>query len=134
VIFYFWLVDDLYAESYGRQHLNNLTGTPQYIGWATSLLRPHLGDRIVELGAGIGDFTGRLMGRKLAYYACENEPVYLHALRNRFLKTPSVEVLDLAVDDAAALEQLPAAVSDGCRTPPPASVASSPGSPRTAVW
>jgi glycosyltransferase involved in cell wall biosynthesis len=97
VIFYFWLVDDLYAESYGRQHLNNLTGTPQYIAWATALLRPHLGDRIVELGAGIGDFTGRLMGRKLAYYACENEPVYLHALRNRFLKTPSVEVLDLAV-------------------------------------
>lgn len=108
VIFYFWLVDDLYAESYGRQHLNNLTGTPQYIGWATALLRPHLGDRIVELGAGIGDFTGRLMGRKLAYYACENEPVYLHALRNRFLKTPSVEVLDLAVNEAAALEQLPA--------------------------
>ncbi|MFN9461299.1 MAG: glycosyltransferase [Acidobacteriota bacterium] len=108
VIFYFWLVDDLYAESYGRQHLNNLTGTPQYIAWATALLRPHLGDRIVELGAGIGDFTGRLMGRKLAYYACENEPVYLHALRNRFLKTPSVEVLDLAVDHAAALEQLPA--------------------------
>jgi glycosyltransferase involved in cell wall biosynthesis len=108
VIFYFWLIDDLYAENYGRQHLNNLTGTPQYIAWATALLRPHLGDRVVELGAGIGDFTGRLMGRKLAYYACESEPVYLHALLNRFLKTPSVHVLDLPLADAAAFAQLPA--------------------------
>lgn len=108
VILYFWLVDDLYAENYGRQHLNNLTGTPQYISWATTMLRPHLGDRIVELGAGIGDFTGRLMGRKIDYFACENEPVYLHALRNRFLKTPSVHVLELDPATATDFGQLPA--------------------------
>jgi glycosyltransferase involved in cell wall biosynthesis len=108
VILYFWLVDDLYAENYGRQHLNTLTGTPQYIAWATALLRPHLGDRIVELDAGIGDFTGRLMGRKLSYYACESEAVYLHALRNRFLKTPSVQVFDLRIEEPAAYGQLPA--------------------------
>lgn len=108
VILYFWLVDDLYAENYGRQHLNNLTGTPQYIAWATALLRPHLGDRIVELGAGIGDFTGRLMGRKLGYYACESEAVYLHALRNRFLKTPSVQVFDLKLENPADYDQVPA--------------------------
>lgn len=107
VILYFWLVDDLYAENYGRQHLNSLTGTPQYIAWATALLRPHLGDRIVELNAGIGDFTGRLMGRKLDYYACESEAVYLHALRNRFLKTPSVHVYDLQMENAADYDQLP---------------------------
>ncbi len=107
VILYFWLVDDLYAENYGRQHLNNLTGTPQYIAWATSLIRPHLGDRIVELGAGIGDFSGRLMGRKIDYYACENEAVYLHALRNRFLKTPSVQVVELDPATATDFGQLP---------------------------
>ena len=107
VILYFWLVDDLYAENYGRQHLNNLTGTPQYISWATALIRPHLGDRVVELGAGIGDFTGRLMGRKIDYFACENEAVYLHALRNRFLKTPSVHVLELDPATPADFGQLP---------------------------
>ena len=107
VILYFWLVDDLYAENYGRQHLNNLTGTPQYISWATTMLRPHLGDRVVELGAGIGDFTGRLMGRKIDYFACEDEAVYLHALRNRFLKTPSVHVLELNPATSKDFEQLP---------------------------
>src|SRR3954467_5568963 len=31
VIFRFWLIDDLYAVSYGRGVLSNLTGSPQYL-------------------------------------------------------------------------------------------------------
>jgi glycosyltransferase involved in cell wall biosynthesis len=94
-IVYFWVIDDLYVEPYGRAHLNNLTGTPQYVSWLTRLLRRHLGDTVLELGAGIGTLTGRLMGRRERYVACEKEPLYLHALRNRFLRTPSVEVKEL---------------------------------------
>lgn len=110
VIVYFWLVDDLYAESYGRRHLNNLTGTPQYVAWETALIRPHLGDRVVELGAGIGNMSGRLMGKKIDYYACECEPVYLEALRNRFLKTPSVHVLEVDPDRPENFAQIPAGI------------------------
>ncbi len=62
VILYFWLVDDLYEPSYGRGTLNNLTGTPQYVSWVTRIVRPHLGDTVLEIGAGLGNFTGRLMG------------------------------------------------------------------------
>ena len=92
VILRFWLIDDLYAEPYGRAFLNNMTGTPQYLNWLTRLLRPHLGDRVLEIGAGIGNLTGRLMGRRLEYVATERDPLYLHALRNRFLRTPNVTV------------------------------------------
>ncbi len=95
VIFRFWLIDDLYAEPYGRAFLNNLTGTPQYLSWMTRLLRPHLGDTVLELGAGIGNIAGRLMGRRRRYVAAEKDPLYLHALRNRFLRTPNVSVLKL---------------------------------------
>jgi glycosyltransferase involved in cell wall biosynthesis len=95
VIFRFWLIDDLYVEPYGRAFLNNLTGTPQYLSWLARLLRPYLGDTILELGAGIGNLSGRLMGRRLAYVATEKDPLYLHALRNRFLRTPNVSVLQL---------------------------------------
>jgi SAM-dependent methyltransferase len=35
------------------------------------------------------------MGKKLRYVAGEHDPLYLHALRNRFLRTPSVTVCDL---------------------------------------
>src|SRR5579872_3530136 len=59
VILHFWLIDDLYVEPYGRAFLNNLTGTPQYLSWLTSTLRPFLGDTVLELGAGIGNITSR---------------------------------------------------------------------------
>ncbi len=95
VILYFWLVDDLYVEPYGRGMLNNLTGTPAYLAWLTRVLRPQLGDRVFEIGAGIGNLSGRLMSRRLRYVATELDPLYLHALRNRFLKTPSVEINQL---------------------------------------
>jgi SAM-dependent methyltransferase len=92
VILKYWLIDDLYATPYGRGVLNNLTGTPQYLSWLAQTLRPHLGDAVLEIGAGIGNMTGRLMGRRLLYVAAEKDPLYLHALRNRFLRTPNVTV------------------------------------------
>ena len=92
VIFKFWLIDDLYAAPYGRGVLNNLTGTPQYLSWLARVLRPYLGDTVLELGAGIGNLCGRLMGRRLHYVAAESDALHLHALHNRFLRTPNVEV------------------------------------------
>jgi glycosyltransferase involved in cell wall biosynthesis len=102
VILYFWIIDDLYVPTYGRGLLNSLTGTPQYLSWITDVLRPYLGDTVFEIGAGLGNLTGRLMGKRLRYVAAEQDPLYLHALRNRFLRTPSVTVCELNPDDPAA--------------------------------
>ncbi len=107
VILRFWLIDDLYAAPYGRGVLNNLTGTPQYLSWLATKLRPHMGDAVLELHAGIGNIAGRLMGKRLLYVAAENDPLHLHALRNRFLRTPNVVVKRLdpqVAEDVAGLE------------------------------
>jgi glycosyltransferase involved in cell wall biosynthesis len=90
VILKFWIIDDLYAQPYGRAFLNILTGTPQYLNWLTRIVRPFVGDTVLEIGAGIGDITGRLMGRRLRYLASETDPLYAHALSNRFFRTPNV--------------------------------------------
>ena len=95
VVLYFWLIDDLYVEPYGRGLLNNLTGTPQYLAWVARVIRGYLGDTVLELSAGIGNISGRLMGRRLLYVAAEKDPLYLHALKNRFLRTPNVAVTRL---------------------------------------
>jgi glycosyltransferase involved in cell wall biosynthesis len=95
VMLHFWLVDDLYVQPYGRAFLNNLSGTPQYLSWITSIIRPYQGDSVLELGAGIGNLSGRLMAKRLLYVAAESDDLYLHALRNRFLRTPNVEVVKL---------------------------------------
>jgi glycosyltransferase involved in cell wall biosynthesis len=108
VILKFWLIDDLYAAPYGRGVLNNLTGTPQYLSWLARKLRPHMGDTVLELHAGIGNITGRLMGRRILYVAAESDPLHLHALNNRFLRTPNVVVQRLdpeAAGNMAGMEQ-----------------------------
>ena len=79
-----------------------LTRTPAYLKWVTSLIRPALGDTVFELGAGTGTLTGLLMGRRARYMAAESDPLYLHALRNRFLRTPNVEVVDTAAYEQRA--------------------------------
>ena len=107
VIFKFWLIDDLYAAPYGRGVLNNLTGTPQYLSWVARKVRPYVGDEVLEVGAGIGNLTGRLMARRMLYIAAETDPLYLHALRNRFLRTPNVAVQRInpeTPEDLAGLE------------------------------
>ena len=107
VIFRFWLIDDLYAEPYGRGVLNNLTGTPQYLSWLAQKLRPHVGDEVLEINAGIGNLAGRLMSRRTLYVAAESDPLHLHALRNRFLRTPNVAVQRIdptSLADLAGLE------------------------------
>jgi glycosyltransferase involved in cell wall biosynthesis len=106
VILKFWVIDDLYSAPYGRGVLNNLSGTPQYLSWLARAVRPWVGDAVLEIGGGIGNITGRLMGRRQLYVVTEHDPLYLHALRNRFLRTPNVcvERVDPArVEDLQAL-------------------------------
>jgi SAM-dependent methyltransferase len=98
VVLRFWLIDDLYSEPYGRAFLNNLTGTPQYLNWLTRILRPYVRNTVLEIGAGIGNLSARLMARRLRYVAAESDPLYLHALQNRFLRTPHVSVRRLQPD------------------------------------
>jgi SAM-dependent methyltransferase len=106
VIFRFWVIDDLYATPYGRGVLNNLTGTPQYLSWLARTLRPYLGDTVLELGAGIGNLSGRLMGRRVQYVSGETDALHLHALRNRFLRTPNVQVRRIDPADPADFADL----------------------------
>ncbi len=107
VILHYWVIDDLYSSPYGRGVLNNLTGTPQYLSWLARKLRPYVGDSVLEIGAGIGNITGRLMGRRVLYVAAEKDPLHLHALRNRFLRTPNVVVQRMdpeSPEDMAGME------------------------------
>jgi SAM-dependent methyltransferase len=108
VIFKYWLIDDLYSAPYGRGVLNNLTGTPQYLSWMAAEVRPYTGDEVLELGAGIGNIAARLMARRALYVAAEKDPLHLHALRNRFLRTPNVQVRRAdpeSPDDLAGLRE-----------------------------
>jgi SAM-dependent methyltransferase len=78
----------------------------RYNDWIWESIAPHVGNRVLEVGAGIGNMTRVLYGRDLIV-ATDIELPYLHILRNRFARNPTIHVhkLDLNGDDYLALKQ-----------------------------
>ena len=64
--------------------LANLSGAEEYNDWMFDHVKPYLGPRIIELGSGIGNFTGALMSTKPSeIVVTDTSPSYLQRLRDR---------------------------------------------------
>src|SRR5215471_5016387 len=79
--------------------LSTLEGADNYADWIYELVRPHLGDRVLEVGAGHGELTERLR-RDAHVTATDLSKRCIDALAKRFAGDPNVEVLQA---DVAAL-------------------------------
>ncbi len=97
-ILYFTLVDDLYDERYTQGMLSSLSRTHRLDRWTADMVRPHLGDRVLELGAGLGSLTVQLLPRE-SYCATDTNPLHLDFLATLFARQPRVAVRRLAADD-----------------------------------
>jgi glycosyltransferase involved in cell wall biosynthesis len=93
------------SEASGYVTLERLGSLTRYNRWIWENIKPWVGHRVLEVGAGIGNMTRVLYGRDLIV-ATDVELPYLHILRNRFSRTPTVHVqrLDLNSDDSLALK------------------------------
>ncbi len=93
------------SEAGGYVTLERMGRLSQYNGWIWDSIEPYVGDRVLEVGAGIGNMTRVLYGRELIV-ATDVELPYLHMLRNRFSRNPTIKVekLDLNSDDCLALQ------------------------------
>jgi SAM-dependent methyltransferase len=85
------------AASDGGAHDANLDvagdSAPNYLGWVAEQCMPHLGRRVLEVGAGIGAITARYQhGRQVV--ANDLSPVCVAALRDRFAGCANVRVDD----------------------------------------
>ncbi len=86
------VVDDIYAEDeYGSHILASLQGARRFNKWMGDVLRPHVGDRVLEIGAGIGTLTAQFIPRD-AYCATDINPHYLHYLRSYAVGKPYLSV------------------------------------------
>lgn len=100
---HYWLIDDLYKEDeYGSRMLIELERTRRFILWMGETLRPFIGDRVLEIGAGIGNFTNQFIPRDL-YIASDINPNYLHYLRSYSFGKPYLRVMEINVQDPEAL-------------------------------
>ncbi len=105
-IFKYWVVDDLYADDpWGGAILHNLERARRFNRWMADAIRPYLGARVLEIGAGIGNLTHWLLPRE-RYVASDINPHYLHYLRNGTVGKPYLEVARVDLEDAASFAQL----------------------------
>jgi glycosyltransferase involved in cell wall biosynthesis len=91
-------VDDQENADSGYKTLLRLSRAERYNRWILEQLAPWLGQRVLEIGAGIGTFTRYLLGRELIL-ATELNPRYLRILGNAFERHTRVEVVPLDFTD-----------------------------------
>ena len=84
----FWLIDDIYKEDeYGSHILVSLEKARRFNLSMAQTLAPYIGDRVLEIGAGIGTLTSQFIPREftllqtsilLIFLTCEDIPVENH--------------------------------------------------------
>jgi glycosyltransferase involved in cell wall biosynthesis len=100
------VIDDLYNEdAWGGAILHNLERAQRFNRWMADAVRPHLGQRVLEIGAGIGNLTAWLLPRE-RYLASDVNPNYLQYLRNFAAGKPYLEVARVDLEDAACFAPL----------------------------
>ena len=100
----YWIVDDLYREDeYGARILHNLEKVHRFNRWMADIIALHVGDRVLEIGAGIGNITGWLTPRDL-YVASDVNPHYLDYLRNFSQGKPYLGVERIDVEDPRSFD------------------------------
>jgi SAM-dependent methyltransferase len=105
---YATLANDADNEHEGYSTLRTLeVGAPNYNAWLARSFAPWAGNRVLEIGAGIGTITAHLAQGRELITALEVDAFYVRRLKNRFRAQPNVEPLlgDVALADWQSLAE-----------------------------
>ena len=91
VIMRCYLSRDIYRDP-GAHILDSLSGTKRFNRWMADTVRPFIGKRVLELGAGIGNMTQQLAGGRKHYVASDIDEEHLARQRVRFRGRPNLEI------------------------------------------
>jgi SAM-dependent methyltransferase len=84
--------------SYTVEDQQRMAKAKNYFAWQGRLVRRELGRRVVEVGCGVGNFTGMLLDREVIV-ALDAEPECIERIRARYPNQPNLSAI---VCDAAA--------------------------------
>jgi len=91
------------ADQAGAETLEIMEAAPKYNSWQFSRVAPYLGRRICEVGAGIGNMSTLISGRRPELLVLtDTDPYYRGVLQDRFVSSPEVVVNELTLPDASA--------------------------------
>jgi len=91
------------TDEYGGEILERMNRAPRFNRWMADVVAPHLGDRVLEIGAGRGNMSLHFMPRSI-YWATDANPHYLEYL---LTLRPTRPYMRVAYTDAEKLETFP---------------------------
>ena len=100
-------------SSYTLEDQERMARAANYFAWQYRLVTRELGQRVIEIGCGIGNFTGLLLDSREAVAAIDVEPACIDRLLQRYPLRPNLEALACDVM-APAFANLQAFRADSC--------------------
>jgi SAM-dependent methyltransferase len=98
------------ADAELAETLDNLSGADNYVAWIFEQVQPHLGDAVLEVGAGHGTFTEILSARGARVVATDVSRRCADVLRERFAGDERVTVVHGGADAVAGQPPFDSAV------------------------
>ena len=92
VVLWYGLRRDIYRDG-GAGMLDAHSQTPRFNRWMADTVRPWVGTRVLEIGAGMGNLSRHLAPRRQLYIASDIDAEHLARLRVRFQLRPNVRLL-----------------------------------------
>jgi SAM-dependent methyltransferase len=87
----FAFTHDIYKDP-GPEVLHAFAGAPRFNRWMADTIRPYVGKRVLEIGAGIGNLTRLLVAGRTCYIAADLDEEHLARLHTRFQHRPNLQV------------------------------------------
>ena len=106
LIFKFRFLDTRASTDAGHATLESLAAAPGVARWTMRQLRPHLGDRVLEAGCGIGNLTGHLIDRE-SLVVVDFDERHLKQISRRFGHLDNVDVVHGDLQDPELYDRLP---------------------------
>jgi SAM-dependent methyltransferase len=89
--------NSLEAAAYTLGDQERMSHAKNYFAWQARLVTREIGRRVIEVGSGVGNFTGALLDRD-AILALDKEPGCIEELKRRYASHPNLRVLLCDVD------------------------------------
>ncbi|HEY3443704.1 MAG TPA: bifunctional glycosyltransferase/class I SAM-dependent methyltransferase [Paludibaculum sp.] len=94
---------DIYLES-GPEILDTLSSAHRFNHWMADTIRPYVGRRVLEIGAGMGNLSHCLAPRRQLYVASDIDAEHLARLRTRLSHRPNFRAIECDLSRAADFE------------------------------
>jgi SAM-dependent methyltransferase len=82
----------LHSSTYSLEDQERMSAAKNYLAWQGRLILPELGRRVVEVGCGMGNFTGKLLDRELVV-AVDMEHECVEAFQRRYRGHDNLQAL-----------------------------------------